>query len=1032
MAVKPSAESTRAGTAPGAAGATGVAISLLGTLRVLRDGREVPLPASRKARSVLAYLALARRPVHRSRLCEMFWDVPNDPRGELRWCLSKLRGVLDEPGRKRVRADRDFVAIEAGAVLVDVIAIEQALDGALEGGDVQALGALAAALDEGFLQGLVADRTPLFEAWLLARREQCRGWHCRVLDRLGALLGESLGEGDDRRLAVLRKRVEIKPDDPGCHRDLLTALAAAGRMSEGEAQVRIAARLLAAHGVSPASLEREWAAMRRAPPGPPGPSGPSPPLPTSPVHPRDGGGPGGGGPSPRAGPAHPPASPAHNLPLLLTSYVGRSEEERHVRARLARHRTVTLVGVGGAGKTRLALEIGRGLVADRPGGVWFVELAALSDPRAVGEALCSAVGVPLSEGRPARDSAIAHLRDRRALVILDNCEHLIDAVAEIAMALVEACPELGILATSRERLDVPGESLYLVPGLDLPPEGPISAEDARAHDACRLFEERARALSADFALSDANAEAIRDICRQLDGVPLAIELVVPQLRMAPLRHLAARLHDRALVAPGARRGATPRHRTLLALFDWSFNLLDPDERRLLCRLSVFNGGWSLEMAASVAGQGPEQVFEVLSRLVDKSLVAADLRGAVPRYGFLRTIHQYAIVKCGEAGEALPHARLAAAVLAVLREADETWATTPTETWLDRYQPELDNLRASLDWAFGEAGDRGLGVALFAHSLRIWDDLALLPERARWSAIAFANADPSISAPVMARLWLGQMSDSAHGDRTNFGPAQNAAELFRQCGDARGLGEALAGAGAALQTPSTTGEARPYLEEALRILAPLGPSKPLARCLRSLAMARYFEHDFALARPLLGRSEAVARAVGDLRGLAAVQLAAADLSFAAGDPERAVGEIDALMAGRHGSRRQTLLGVTNLAAYLLGLDRVAEAHAAGLRALEEARALDWQAAVVRAVEHLALVAALAGEHEAAAGMLGYCVAFYATGKASREHTEIASFERLKGSTTAALGPARLEVLAAEGALWTVDQAAERARMELRLP
>ena len=1021
---------SRGSAAPGAAAGSlsqasspRVAIRLLGTLRVLRDGREVPLPTSRKARSLLAYLVMARRPVHRSRLCEMFWDVPNDPRGELRWCLSKLRGVLDEAGHKRVRADKDFVAIETASIEVDVLAVGQAIEGVLADGDVPALDRLAAALDDEFLQGLAADRIPLFEAWLLAQREQCRAWHLRALNRLGTLLED----GDDRRLAVLRKRIEVQPDDLACHRDFLMALVAAGLASEGEAHLGLASRLLKSHGVNPAPLQREWPALRQASPTSRMLLGPTPPPMPETTGPRDGA-------AAMAGLARlqPPARPAHNLPPRLTSYVGRSEEERDVRARLVSHRVVTLVGAGGVGKTRLALELGRKLIPDMPGGIWLVELAALSDPQLIGETLCSSMGVVPSEGRSAFDTAVAYLRHRRTLVILDNCEHLIDVAAELATMLVKACPDLGVLATSRERLDVPGEGIHLVSGLGLPPDGPMPAVGARKHDACRLFEERARALVGDFSLSDANAGAVCDICRQLDGLPLAIELVVPQLRMVPPQHLAERLHDRMLMAMGGGRGAPPRHRTLLALFDWSYNLLDVAEQRLLRCLAVFNGGWSLDSAAAVADWGADEVFDVLSRLHDKSLVVADLRGTAPRYGMLQTTYQYALLKCDEAGEMPPRDRLAATMLALVRAADEAWPTTPTEAWLERYQPDLDNLRASLDWAFSPAGDSELGAELCAYSLRIWDDLALLSERERWFGVAFENAGPSTPAPVMARLCLGQLSNSAHGDRTNFAAARRAADEFQRCGDGLGLGEALAKAGAALQTPATTGEALPLLQEALSILAPFGSSKPLARCLRSLAVARYFEHDFERARPLLAESKSVARLVGDQRGIAAVQIDAAELSFAASDPDRAVLEIGEMLSGRHASRRQVVLGLTNLAAYLLALDRFAEAHHAGLRALEEALALNWRAAVIRAVEHLALVAAVAGEHEAAAGLLGHCVAFYATGTASREHTEMASYERLRDLVTAALGWARLEASSAEGALWTLDRAVQQARMALKPP
>ena len=376
------------------------------------------------------------------------------------------------------------------------------------------------------------------------------------------------------------------------------------------------------------------------------------------------------------------------------------------------------------------------------------------------------------------------------------------------------------------------------------------------------------------------------------------------------------------------RTTLPRHRTLAALFDWSYILLSEPEQALFRRLSVFTGGWSLEAAASVTSDDPvdpDTVFDLLSRLVDKSLVFADLRGPVPRYGYLETARQYAHVKHTERGDDDRRRRLAAFMVELFSASDATWSTTPTEQWLAMYEPDIDNLRASLDWAFGPDGDLPLGVELCCYSLRIWDDLALLSERERWFATAFDRQDAQTPARILARLCLGRLSNSAHGDRTNFDLAVQASDFFRQAGERQGIGEALAKAGAALESPDTTEQAMPYLEDALNALRPAGPSKPLASCLRSLAIARYFDHDFAGARPLLRQSEAAAKAVGDLRGAAAVQLAAAELAFAEGSTSEAIETTNAMLSGGKCNRRQKVLGLTNLAAYLLAVDRVEEAR-----------------------------------------------------------------------------------------------------------
>jgi tetratricopeptide (TPR) repeat protein len=270
-----------------------------------------------------------------------------------------------------------------------------------------------------------------------------------------------------------------------------------------------------------------------------------------------------------------------------------------------------------------------------------------------------------------------------------------------------------------------------------------------------------------------------------------------------------------------------------------------------------------------------------------------------------------------------------------------------------------------------------------------------------------------------------VSDSAHGDRTNFDRALRAAELFRSAGDRLGLGEALAKAGAALETLESTAEATPYLQEALSVLQPLGPTKQLASCLRSLGVARYFVGDFEGARPLIAQSQAVAQSIGDARGLAAVQIASAELEFAAGNHQAATAIVKSMLAGGDRNRRQMVLGQTNLASYLLATGHTDEAERAALDALAEALALGWQAAVVRALEHLALVAALHGEIELGARLLGHGVAFYTNGTSTREFTELASYRRLSELLAASLPQGRVAELMSQGALWSRDQAVQAA-------
>ena len=735
----------------------------------------------------------------------------------------------------------------------------------------------------------------------------------------------------------------------------------------------------------------------------------------------------GASPAPLDGAAH--GAKAHNLPRQLTSFIRKETELAEVKARLARHRLVTLIGPGGAGKTRMALEVGAHVLAEPLDGVWLVELAPLDDPRILGETLCSAIEAQMGGGRPAIEIAIGYLRQKKSLLIVDNCEHLIEAAAQLVEALMRGCPSLSILATSRERLAIAGESTYQVPALEVPPlERELTAAAAQEYDAVRLFVERASATIDGFRLSDADAPAVANICRQLDGMPLAIELAVPQLRMLQLNGIEARLGDPFRFPVRASRTAPLRHQTLATIFDWSYDLLSESERTLFRRLSVFASGWTLEAATSVASGGSlaaKDVLGLLSALVEKSLAVAELGGPEPRYKSLETTRQYAAEKLRASRERDLRRRLADTLIRRFAEASASWPSTATETWLAHHEPDLDNLRASLEWCFGPGGDAALGVELTSHSMRIWDELALLSERGRWFKAAIEHSDADTPAATRARLWLGRTSTSAHGDRTNLEPALAAADLFRETGDRLGLGEALAKAGAALATPENTAEAFPYLDEAMVVLKPLGPTKHLASCLRSLAVAHYFTRNFAAARPLIAESEAIARSLGDGRGIATAQIAAAEHAFAAGAVDDAIARAETMLAGDHYNRRQRTLALGNLAAYLLAAGRVSKAKAAALEGIREARALDWRAAVVRSVEHLALVAALSGAPEEAARLLGYGVAFYAGGTATREFTEMSTYDRLSAQLAAALPQERAAELMAEGARWSEDRIVEIA-------
>src|SRR5687768_3025180 len=388
-------------------------------------------------------------------------------------------------------------------------------------------------------------------------------------------------------------------------------------------------------------------------------------------------------------------------PISLTSFVGREEEVAAVRRLLDSARLVTLTGAGGSGKTRLASEIAAQSAGNFAGGVVWVELAPLLDPELLVNAVLAALGAEQGS-RPPMTALLDSLRDRETLLVLDNCEHLVDACANLADALLRECPKLRILATSREALGVGGERAWLVPGLSLAGAGASQTFQAiDTSEAVRLFVDRAQAAVASFQLTAANAASVAQICRRLDGLPLAIELAAARSRALPPEQLAARLDGSFRVLTSGSRTAVPRHRTLREAIDWSYRLLDERERTLLQRLSPFAGDFTLEAAESVCADADfdaGDVLDTLGALVDKSLVVMREAEGTARYYLLETIRQFAAERLKESGAAdAVLERHARAYVALVAEAAPHFVTRDRPLWAARVHRELDNVRLALAW-----------------------------------------------------------------------------------------------------------------------------------------------------------------------------------------------------------------------------------------------------------------------------------------------------------------------------------------------
>ena len=431
----------------------------------------------------------------------------------------------------------------------------------------------------------------------------------------------------------------------------------------------------------------------------------------------------------KSAPPSPRLEQRNNLPIPLTSFVGREQDVSRIQQRLTAHRLVTLLGVGGIGKTRLSQQVARQLLEHYPNGVWLVELASLSDSVLVPQSVATVFDIQHGANSNALIEVLVHfLRTKSILLILDNCEHLLDACAQLADTLLKNCPNLKILTTSREALGIIGEALYQVPSLTIPEIEKVETIDKlENYESIRLFNDRAGLVQMDFALTEANASSVAQICFRLDGIPLAIELAAVRVQMFSAEQIASQLEDRFRTLTGGSRTALPRHQTLLASIDWSWHLLYDAEQTVLRRLSVFAGGFALDAVGQVcAGNGIEhrQIIGVIAQLVTKSLVVANQdSGRERRYRLLETIRQYALERLVESGEEenirTQHLEY---YLQLCKKAEPELRGHGQLEWYARLTHEHDNIRAALGWA--EKMDVEAGLWISGNLWRFWEDVDL--------------------------------------------------------------------------------------------------------------------------------------------------------------------------------------------------------------------------------------------------------------------------------------------------------------------
>lgn len=517
-----------------------------------------------------------------------------------------------------------------------------------------------------------------------------------------------------------------------------------------------------------------------------------------------------------------------NLPQQLTRFIGREQEMREVKHLLAATRLLTLTGTGGVGKTRLALQVAADLLEDYPDGVWLVELAALSDAALVPRQVADALGVREEPNRPVFETLIDALRPKRLLLVLDNCEHLVEACAAATDTLLRRCPNVQTLATSRTALGIGGETVWRVPSLAAPvPDRRESVEVLTQYQAVQLFIDRAQVSRPGFSVTNATAPAVAQVCHRLDGIPLAIELAAARVRALSLEQILARLDDRFRLLTGGSRAALPRQQTLLATLDWSYDLLRDPERTLLCRLAVFAGGWTLDAAEAVCAGGNVEgrdVLDLLTALADQSLVLYGEQAESPRYQLLGTIRQYASERLAAQGEGdTLRRRHRDYYLSLARESKEKLAGPEQRRWLEELEREHDNLRTALETCARDPESGVIGLRLAAPLGQFWDMRGYMSEGREHLAVALAHPG-----------------------------AQEGTKERAHC---------LNGAGIAAWRQADFPAAQKLLEEALAFWRGLDEKPSMAATLNNLGILARHQGEFARAQSLLEESVGIAHAVG---------------------------------------------------------------------------------------------------------------------------------------------------------------------------
>ena len=823
-------------------------VRLIGTFDIRYDGKPVII-SSRIAQSLFAYLILNAGTLHRrEKLAGMFWpDVTEEKaRAYLRHELWRIRKAI--PSREFLVSDDISIAFDSSIdYWLDTEKLEKLTYAALAEELMVGLSAYAGELLPGF-----------YNEWITQERERLQAVYEKNIARLLELLEREQRWNDILEWA--ERWISFGQGPEAAYRYLMIAYDALGDRAKVTSTYERCVQALRELDLEPSEQTRALAFKR---------------------------------------------SSKLNIPIPLTSFIGREKELKEVAGLLSKSRLVTLTGTGGVGKTRLAIQVVAEVMDRFPDGVWFLDLAPLSDPALIPNTLANVLGLPESGDKSVTDLLISYFRSRTALLIFDNCEHLIEACAQLVHALLTSCDGLSVLATSREAIRVSGDIPYRVPSLTTPTSDvQLAVDDLAKMESIRLFTERAAFVSPGFAFSPQSAFEIARICQRLDGIPLAIELAAARTSILTVEQILKRLDDRFTLLTSGLRTALPRQQTLRATIEWSYDLLSEKERILFRRLAVFKGGWALEAAEEVCtGNGIEanEVMDLLAQLVNKSLVLVETqkdeasypRGRSLRYHRLETIRQFAREKLGVASEVetIKHRHLTYFV-DLAERAEPNLRTIGMVMWLDRLETELDNIREALAWAQErdvEAQLRIAGALLWFWHIRghknegiDWLERALCGEETeRGDQPLSPNRATTRGKALNASGYLLALSYEYGKARARL---EESLTLFRQLDPLgkQGMAYALLELGG---LPSAKNEEESLLVQGLKLFRELGDKFGAAECLQHLAAKAQQDGDHRQAMMFAEQQLALRREIGDQDGVASALGTLGELTFGEGDYQR---------------------------------------------------------------------------------------------------------------------------------------------------